>query len=130
MHRTESRLVTGPSNIMCTGMYVCVRVFTFQPENFTQLNLCTPKIGYRTIKYIVCRHVCACVYVCVCVGARVGVCALFSPNILHTGTAKGLNDDHKTLSSLFLLFLCKTTHSYSPQITAVEEGNRESTHTL
>lgn len=31
MHRTESRLVIGPSNVQSAGMYVC----TFQPGNIT-----------------------------------------------------------------------------------------------
>ena len=84
---------------------VCVRacVCTFQPENFTRLNLCVPKIGYNWLLhtiYLMVLHVC--VYVCVCV--HVCVCALFSPEILHAGAAKGLNDDHKSLSSFLYIF--------------------------
>ena len=48
MHSTESRFVTGPSNILFAGVYVC----TFQPRNFTSwgrvgVNLCLLLLGGR-----------------------------------------------------------------------------------
>ena len=108
MHRTE-RLVTGPSNIMYVGMYVYVCICVhFSAWKFYAVKSMHTKDWLQDHRiYCMQACMCMCIYMCVC--ARVCVCAcvcaLFSRNILHAGVAKGLNDDHKSLSSLFLFFI-------------------------